>query len=294
MSSTMMRRQEPFCYFFPVTTSLTDVAATRKQSKLIPTATNPTMKHFLKTAVLASAGVALLAQSAAAQNAFTQGDLMLSFREAGHNDLIIDIGQVSTYLNSSVNINLDNVVAAAGNSTFMTLSSLIDNVFGSPAGVTWSVSGDLKPGSAVTALYLTNPGNAITTRNQSQLTLGGNAVNTMSQSGYVTTPNTLVVNLATDPTSASGGSYTGEHSTVAAQSGITYETAIPSSGNSVANFYVFTPNSADAPVPGGGFFEINSGGSGEYVVPEPSTCALIALGGVLALAFRRQFSRQPI
>ena len=115
------------------------------------------MKMLTTKALLLAIGAALAARTASAQNVYNNGDLFLAFRESGIKDLVVDIGQTSTYLNTATTINLDTVVASYGNVTYPTLSSLVDHVFGSASGVTWSVVGTPALGSPFSGISLTDP-----------------------------------------------------------------------------------------------------------------------------------------
>jgi hypothetical protein len=258
------------------------------------------MKLSLKTTLLAAAGIALMAQTASAANTFAQGDLMLAFREAGHNDLILDIGQASTYFSSAATINLDSVVAAQGNPTYTTLSSLIDHVYGSAQGVTWSVAGAAKiPGPGVSSLFITDPTDITTALPQTKLTTAGSTFIGAYSSLYATASagTTLVPNLAVDPTSGTAGTYSLEHANVVGQTGFSDESTIGASG-SEADFYTFDPGVAGTLA--NGQFEIDANGNGEYVVAtaaapdQASTCGLLALAGFLTLSFRRKFTNQQV
>jgi|GEM_PF-5161570 hypothetical protein len=250
------------------------------------------MKHLVTKALLATAGLALVAQSASANNTFTQGDLMLAFRESGFNDLILDIGPSTQYLTASSTINLDTVVAAAGNPTYTTLSSLVDHVFGSATGVTWSVMGALKSGSTTTDLFATDPGDITSPLGQSSINLASGDV-TSYVSKYVTGTgaNVLVANLAVQVPNPSGtsGSYTKEAPLIASAVGFGQEGSIPST----ADFYDFTAGNSGTLE--NGYFQMNSDGSGAYVIPqapEPSTYAMFGAGMLLLLMRQRIVRKQ--
>jgi hypothetical protein len=97
------------------------------------------MKKLLSTALLATAGAALLPCGVGAQNVTYNGeDLLLGFRETGvANDLVIDLGQVSLYTSPA---------HASFNLTGLSIAD-INAVFGSINNVSWGIMGTVRLGN---------------------------------------------------------------------------------------------------------------------------------------------------
>ena len=251
------------------------------------------MKNLVTKALLMTAGVALAVQSASATNAYNaQGDLLLGLRESGFTDVVIDLGQASTYLNATATINLDTLFPVSG--TYTSLASLINaNFGGSASGITWSVGGSLKPATQATALYVTDPSDNLGPIVQGAMNNASTDINNYGlQYRNATSGNTLVANLAAK-VAAGSSSYTVNGPAVTGQIGFNLEKLVPASGASIADFFSFTPGASGVSAPG--YFEIDANGNGFFVVtpvPEPTTYGLIAAGGLLVLCIRRQFAGQ--
>jgi hypothetical protein len=257
------------------------------------------MKKLTTKALLLAIGAALAARTASAQNnVWNNGDLMLGLREAGVNDLVIDIGQASTYLNTTTIINLDTVVASYGNVTYPSLASLIDHVFTTPSGVTWSVVGTPALGSPFSGISLTDPANTATASSQASLNNAGSAFQSYTATWInASSGNTLVQNLAAEEANSLSGSYTKNGPKIKTDVGFNEESVIPVSGSSTADLFSFTPGNAGTQPANMGYFEMDANGNGFYVptvTPEPSTTAfgIVAGAGLLLVNFRRRFSRR--
>jgi hypothetical protein len=263
------------------------------------------MKPILTKALLASAGIALFAHGAMAAT-LPNEDVLLSFREAGDSDLILDLGNVSQFLNTTSDINLNTIVASYDNATYTTVSSLIDAVFGSASGVTWSVTAYNKPGASATDVYATAPsggaGSALTqgtltTASTDISTVGGTLKNAIGANILISagSPSTIE---AAKATASGSASYTTTAPKIRSALGNTaFESTIGSSGSSSAAFYDYEPSGTGFQAPLDGTFVLGADGSAFYDVtsaaaPEPAMYGAIAGFGLLALALRGQLTRR--
>jgi hypothetical protein len=266
------------------------------------------MKQILTKALLASASVALFAQGAYANTAFPNEDVVLSFRESGDPDLQINLGSVSTFLTTQSDINLSSIVASYGGS-YTTVSSLIDQVFGSASGVTWAASAYNVDGSGNTdAVWTTNPGANSPALNEASLGSASGYISSYAgklASAATGTPGILIstgsgssrtVYAASSANTLSGG-YTSDYSHLRSTLGFSSESTIGSTGSTSAAFYEFDPSVTGSQAPLDGTFVIGSDGSAFYDVtpvaaPEPAMYGVLAGFGLLALSLRHQLSRR--
>jgi len=262
--------------------------------------------------MIAAIGMSLLATSQARAQSFgySADDLLLNFRNTASisaNDLEVNLGPIST-LSSFPSGSTEIVVSA----------SLVQGVFGAPSdSVPIGLSAAAADASGTTGtLWLTRadstPGAVPTTVSGQQVFSAQNLVaarvaniGTGANGGTI-----LAQGEATVPGGTSGDNYQaqGEQSTAAGASGqgtINYggdENIAASKGGDIEGIENGSGAVYEAlwevPVTGSsdtylGYLTFNTDGEVDYTaavsaVPEPSTYALFAATGLLALAFRRQ------
>ncbi len=264
-----------------------------------------------KSILIAVAGASLLAacQANAQSFGYSADDLLLNFRDTASisdNDLEINMGPISS-------------VAALTGTEVVVPASVVTGVYGAPsASVPVGFSAAAADASGTTGtLWLTRvdttPGIAPTTVSGQQLFSAQNLVAArIANIGAGANAGTiLAAGEATVPGATSGDSYQaqGEEGTAVGLSGqatINYNGDENVSAASKGGLIESVQNGGSAvyealwevPVTGSadtylGYFTFNTSGQVLYTsaasaVPEPSTYALFAATGVLALAFRRQ------
>jgi hypothetical protein len=272
-------------------------------------------------------GVAGLVLSGASSHAgpvfnYTDGDLILDFSQSGSSDLEIDIGSLAN-LNLSAGggtLNLGNFstqLAAAQGVTLgnLSLGSLSFSVFGQQL----LQSGSINAGT----VYLTQaqPGaNPITPPTNltgiSQATVGSKilAIEGLNADGSLATKGILPWSAgnSSDPIANSASEVIISTSTaLVKQNSYSYITSggftgAPSnpknttpgtftSGSITSDLFTFDPAADDTGTPSvyDGQFTFNSDGSLDFTpVPEPGTYGLLAAGGAVFFALRRQFIRK--
>lgn len=271
-------------------------------------------------ALLALAGTALIPQAAKAATVttvYTQGDLLLGFHQSGTtNDLVVDLGPASNYLNATGAFTISFGVIPGTSTTVTDLSADLTAVFGSSWAsnsqtnlVQWGIVGDTDHFANTTfglpknTLFLTEaetiPGQGSTPLQRFKATTSGTLdanINSFQFSGtpsYNNSSSTVNSTVATiQPTSQANSwdSFTPNLSAF----GTGYNIEQPLTGtfsgptNSVLDLYELQPNTVN----GGdgllvGNFSLNSSGSLTFTpTPEPSAFAMIGLG-VLFLGVRR-------
>ncbi|HWY77992.1 MAG TPA: hypothetical protein VN281_20425 [Verrucomicrobiae bacterium] len=262
------------------------------------------MKKLLSTALLATAGAALLPCGVGAQNVtFNPGDLILGFRETGRaNDLVIDLGQASLFSSPA---------HASFNLTGLSIAD-INAVFGSINNVSWGVAGVWRLGSptpppintlftTTTRPSLSTPSSPLTqASSQSQQNVGAKIESIGDNfSGSPATANSSTATIQNASLSYSYNSYLGSGGnfggTYLAANG-SIETTTPanfsSGGVQYEDLYELQPGSGPGTLIG--TFALGSGGTMTFTAaPEPSALTLMggAAAGLLFLRFRRRASK---
>ena len=243
------------------------------------------MKTILKTAVLASAGLALASGSAFAIGvSYANDDVLLSFRKAGSaNDLVVDLGQVSQF-QTAVSFDLSTVG--------LTSADLLSTFNNNLSGVIWSVwAGDAVNQSPIYATRSTLT--PFTPEPASSLAQAIGAVNSYGNNDVGGPLGTLVTGSTTEYTVSPTATYgfTKYQGTAGKING-KFEASTDVSGTSG---YFFDVGITGTPTVYLGDFTLNSA-NGDMMwngsVPEPATYGVLAGFGVLALALRRQLSRK--
>lgn len=253
------------------------------------------MNKLIITAVLALSGAACFQNGAKAQS-FHDGDLMLDFRINSNNtanNLEVDLGtfNFATSQSTVAGFSLGDLTAAYGSN------------YASTSGLVFS----LVATNASSDVFISNPGNANTVTPISPIATNGNsnAIASIYGEGFGTSTGTGDNAYVVTPSSSDPDSYTNV---------ITNVNAIPYSED-----YGFVPFSTEASVTGSpasitlyeqtplksrptvqptstdlGTFTLNSNGTlsySAYAAPEPSTYALMGLGGLVLFAMRRRLLR---
>jgi hypothetical protein len=251
--------------------------------------------HTLKTAVLALAGLALIASSVkAATLTYNDGDLFIGFVNGGTQDYVVDVGQASLFTTSS---QLTLSVGATGTDLSSTFGG---SWFGSTGagGVLWGGAGTLGASDTVWATSTSSTpwaqsfDQSTPTNNISQFGLGA----------YDASTSTTNSNVALKEATSGGSSWASFESVAnggtAANSPVgSFAYFTPSIEGTTSQKLFLTKLTEGSTGLGQsiGFFQINSGGTitftGTSAVPEPSTYALMILGGA-ALLFVTRFGRR--
>jgi len=271
-----------------------------------------TIKTFAKLAALGVAGMALATSSSFAQSTVTysQGDFLLGFRATGGTgaaqNVLVDIGPGSNFLNSSTQVTFD----------LSNLGSTLNGVFGSNwntrSDVFFSVAG-VDPTVNAT-VYITAPetvggseatpwnglGNSSQTGVRNKINTEGGVPSTSGYNFYKSNTNPFgagpaVIEGQTDTNSY--GSYMpgGTTANSGAAPGISYAQFSPTiegnfaNGTSGVTLDLIKLASGSGTVPGIdlGDFTISDSGILKWTpdsfeaIPEPSTYALLALGGAI-------------
>lgn len=245
------------------------------------------MKQYIKTAVLASAGLALASASAFAQG-YNDQDLILSFGQSGANNFAVDLGPVSQFSAS-----------ASFNITALNGADLLNNYSHNLAGVVWSVyegnyaSGSASTYQAVLSSSSSTPWNkmgsaALKTLDSAINTYG--PVNVFGSLGSTATQVGSSLTESLDPVGnansfakfgpqvngkfAQGSTYVGDGTTFQSTGYLTDITVGTGAGTLLGGLTIDGTTG-------------NASWTGAAAVPEPGTYGLLAACGLLVLSLRR-------
>ena len=256
------------------------------------------MNQLITKAVMLAAGTMLLADYANGQTIFNNQDLILGVRVSGGTgfgtDYEIDLGNVSTLNNA------------------LTFSSAIGTDLAHEYGRNWLTRSDLF--WSVSAVVYNNalPGQvnrtAWVTQQQGSTPAGGSASALATPAGNI---NSLDKGIGGFNGSAANGasafdaafiasslanSYSGRVLVGAPTVNLGWFNPVEANASVVQDLFQFVPGTAPYPTPTSvGTFQFDGNGSFSFtptVVPEPSTCQLLAGAGVLALGLRNQYRRR--
>ena len=252
--------------------------------------------RLLSMAFLALAGTAFFTNSAKA-DAYTQGDLVLGFtQQGGANDFVIDLGQASTFATATGTINVTGLgnfsadLASAFGSGYATDSTVEMGIFGD-TGLTASEGyskGTLFESSAlVGGVSLAPVGESYGGQNLSQSAFGtftvdffNNDLPTANSSGSIESSSSAESFAAGNPPPGVLGAF---------KTGFDID-ASPSTTNELS-LYATEPTTSggNGQTTDLGYFTVSGNSvtftsSATAAVPEPSTYAMVLVGG-LALAF---------
>ncbi len=252
--------------------------------------------HTLKSALLAIAGLALIASSAKAQTVYNDGDIFIGFNNGGTNDYLIDVGQASQFVGVTGTVNL-----SIGN-TGADLSAIFGAGWDSSSALKWGAAGATTFGDGAanpntvwaTSTSTTPWSNSFdqSTPVSALATIGGNFggnSSTANSSVALEEATSGAASWASFESVANGG--TGANSTAGS-----FAYFVPGVvGTTTQNLYLSQLNEGDTSAgPALGFFSIASNGQISFTAaaaPEPSTYALMILGGA-ALLFVSRFARR--
>jgi hypothetical protein len=262
------------------------------------------MKSYQITAIILGIGLASTVE--AAPFLYKGGDLLLGFRSAGANDLIVNAGPASGFLSMGYGTTV--AVGSLG-------SGQLQSVFGTLDGISFSAFGDIRASGGaypLNTLWVSKPRLALDT-----VTLPWNRQSTFSQGNTAA----KIDGIANGGITYSGTTAPGEANNASLvalpkswnASGVSYSIGVGASGNFAGTFqggventtpagftgtdqvlrsdlYELQPN-ASAGTPGAlvGFFELKGNGSMTFTaVPEPGIGSLLGLGAAASFAARRR------
>jgi hypothetical protein len=250
------------------------------------------MNKFIKTAALASVGLALAASSAKAVT-YANEDVLLSFAKPGSStDLIVDLGPVSAYTQTS---SFD--LSTVGFSD----ASLLSQFGGSLNGVGWAVWAGDNSGTIPTGIWVSGSSsagqgglaNALAKTIASSINgFGGNDIG--GSSGVV------VAGSPTEYTVPVGNTFSFTSYGGKIQGNLPTSSEIVGNGGALGTtgyFTDITPSKSGGSATVLGDFTINATtgdamwNGANSAVPEPATYGLLAGAGLLVLSLRRQISR---
>jgi hypothetical protein len=251
------------------------------------------MNKIIKTAVLASAGLAIASSSAMAASSYNDQDVLLSFFKSGaSSDLIVDLGPVSQYT-PGTSFDLSTVGFSA--------ASLLTQFAGNLNGVTWTAFAGNDLGAKNQVWATTASPTPIANANLNAIIVPTDAaINSFGGNDIGGTAATPVVGTTTEFTVAtsyafSATVYQGSHSGKI-DGKFSANTDLAASGSFVSTGYFDDVAAGTGPSTLLGDFTINATtGDAQWngaPVPEPAAYGLLAGAGLLALSLRRQFSGQ--
>jgi hypothetical protein len=245
------------------------------------------MKRFVKTALLVTASLAIVASSARAQVIYNNanGDFLLGFRQTGStNSVLLDIGPIANF-NVMQTFSLGNVATL--------LSSTFGAGWATDANVWFSLAATTRPGDAANTNYMTRasavPWNRLTNTNsailQNKVIAQGNQYNAFSGQQTLGNPGVIEAQaLAPDGYREyhPGGTNDAGH----ANGNISYGFFNPETeanfGGGIPGLQLALIQLVPGTGPGTnlGFFSLSAdGGTLTFSpIPEPSTYALAVLG----------------
>jgi len=240
--------------------------------------------NLLTTAALLAMAGALMSQPAKAQYSGNPNDLIVSFTDGGSTDYQIDIGQASTYTGASSSINIVNVatdLTAVFGSNWDTNSSLV-----------FSIEGVSSTGTNKYTVYVSD--NSLTP----YAAQGGSTLSTQNTDiPLLYTPGNDLGNPPTDGSAAnsykvsdaSGYSFDSYASTGGSTYSANFEASVTSPTLYMDILNSTTRSAGTSSELSNGHFDITSGGEIQFTgasVPEPSTYALMILGGALLFVWQ--------
>lgn len=267
-------------------------------------------KKFLKTMLLAAAGLTILASAGKAQVTYNNanGDFLLGFRQVGStNSVLLDIGPITDF-------------TIAQSWSLGNLGSVLASTFGSgwatDANVFFSLAATTRPGDSTRTNYVTSPGylssafsvtvwNRLTSTNsltlQNKIIAMGNQYNDATLQAQQTPGNRAEV----EPNSLAnayanyhpGGTNDAGHASGNISYGFFNPTVEGNFGEGTAGVHLDLIQLVPGSGPGVdlGYFTLSADGSTLFFtpVPEPSTYAMMGLGmigltGLVILKRRRQ------
>ncbi len=276
-----------------------------------------------RKAIPGALGLALLVPAVHAQTfTYSTGDLLAAFRQTGAaNDLVVDLGAVTTYENAAPgsSFTVSQVTSSQLSATFSALNSLTFSVIGTQGN-----AGGVGSDPAYTS-YLTdprlNPGTQTTAPNGYSPATSRSISSAISGiAGIGTTTGALVYGpIATYPPSTQSGLLIPTSGVYAANSFGTKFTAVgglqslvtapgventtpaafasTAGATAASDLYAYLPGTAGKTATYLGEFTLNNSGQLTFTaqaVPEPGTMALCALGGLGLLLARQSRSRATL
>jgi|GEM_PF-3615753 len=255
-------------------------------------------KHILKLALLALAGLAFTTPNAKAALTYVPGDLYLNFRQVGNTtaDFSLNIGNASFFRDATLPQTL----------TFTNLDSLLQTTFGlnwrTDSNVLWGVVGtnqNVLNTDPIRTLYVgkpavsSDPFDSIPPPNGPNAVSANNIVSMLSYyTGNQNSESIVLGGVVGSPGNANSWTTRVANSLSNAPLGI-LETEVT---NAIGLDLFRTPTTASGqPVTFEGRFNLGAGDTITFsptVVPEPSTYALLAIGGVALFGLRRLRSTQ--
>ncbi len=260
------------------------------------------MKHCKMAVLSAVAAGSLAGLDASAQFSYTQGDLLLGFRNPGSgNDMVVDIGSAANLVaaatsgGGSTSISGTYYTGSQFTASGLNFNNLYFSVFGDTSGNTlWATAAStLNEHSAYSQVIAAGQFEAIATGASDYP--GYYAANAANSANVTIMPNSF--NLGTDLSYTQGiidpntGLGTFGYFPVANEAN-TYAGFSSGSGYAAVNLYQLNPAANGTPGTQLGYFELTPDGTmtfnlGVAPVPEPTTLAMLGTGLLALTAVRR-------